>query len=321
MYDPTIDVCRFAIEARLGRRLTNEELVQTMQTIPVSLECHARHRRTVEAKPCPQCGTVFTPRIIGGKEQKFCSEPCRIAYREANSKKNNPYETDWTGRPLTPIQRAMIAILNRPLNPGEYVVQIGEGPSDYRIMTKSDKGRFTHNSGTKYRMVEDGNFQAHMELNPGHHMVAVCERCHTPFLMRPGIADNRFCVQCRAELRSVDGKNSYIMGDRRYIQDPDNPNANSSNLVAESVVSAQNALGRPLNPGEVVHHRDHDPTNNSPDNLLVFMTQRDHLLYHRYGEDLGCKLHRHPNGTHVTIPMLKQIVDVVPPEKRSIPQK
>ena len=27
------------------------------------------------------------------------------------------------------------------------------------------------------------------------------------------------------------------------------------------------------------------------------------------------------NGTHVTIPMLKQIVDIVPPEKRSIPQK
>lgn len=35
-------------------------------------------------------------------------------------------------------------------------------------------------------------------------------------------------------------------------------------------------LGRPLEPGEIVHHRDGDSTNNARDNLLVLPSQRYH---------------------------------------------
>ena len=37
-------------------------------------------------------------------------------------------------------------------------------------------------------------------------------------------------------------------------------------------------LGRKLNPEEVVHHRDGDKLNNSPSNLKVFRSQREHML-------------------------------------------
>lgn len=45
-------------------------------------------------------------------------------------------------------------------------------------------------------------------------------------------------------------------------------------------VVAEQILGRPLLPGEVVHHIDGDKTNNSPDNLMVFPSQEEHARFH-----------------------------------------
>lgn len=42
---------------------------------------------------------------------------------------------------------------------------------------------------------------------------------------------------------------------------------------------AEQMVGRPLKPTEHVHHKDHDPRNNSPDNLVI-LSSRDHLLQH-----------------------------------------
>lgn len=43
---------------------------------------------------------------------------------------------------------------------------------------------------------------------------------------------------------------------------------------------AEQMLGRPLRPGEVVHHIDHDRHNNSPENLMIFSSQAEHAAYH-----------------------------------------
>lgn len=40
-------------------------------------------------------------------------------------------------------------------------------------------------------------------------------------------------------------------------------------------------LGRPLKSSEIIHHIDHNRQNNKPNNLLVFPTSAEHLMFHR----------------------------------------
>ena len=71
-----------------------------------------------------------------------------------------------------------------------------------------------------------------------------------------------------------------MQGEYVYLNRPDHPNAAKNGIVGEHVVVASEKIGRPLLPGEVVHHVDGDKANNDPDNLRV-MTNSDHMRYHR----------------------------------------
>lgn len=69
-------------------------------------------------------------------------------------------------------------------------------------------------------------------------------------------------------------------GGYRYCRtSPPHPKANSNGLYPLHRVVAENKLGRLLEPGEVVHHRDEDKTNDSPENLEP-KTQADHARDH-----------------------------------------
>lgn len=55
-------------------------------------------------------------------------------------------------------------------------------------------------------------------------------------------------------------------------------------------VVAELMLGRPLAPGEVVHHIDGDKRNNDYKNLMVFPCQADHAAWHaEYDQGGGAK--------------------------------
>ena len=55
----------------------------------------------------------------------------------------------------------------------------------------------------------------------------------------------------------------------------------------EHRIVAEKKLGRKLKQGEVVHHIDGNKRNNSPDNLMVFSSQSEHVKYHfrKAGDD------------------------------------
>ena len=64
------------------------------------------------------------------------------------------------------------------------------------------------------------------------------------------------------------------MGAERYqrVWDPEQ----RKHLRVHRLVAEQ-THGRALKPGEVVHHRDGDRTNNKPDNLRILPSQRHHM--------------------------------------------
>ena len=46
-------------------------------------------------------------------------------------------------------------------------------------------------------------------------------------------------------------------------------------------VIAEQILGRPLKPSEVVHHIDRNKRNNDPSNLMIFESQAEHAKWHK----------------------------------------
>ena len=101
-------------------------------------------------------------------------------------------------------------------------------------------------------------------------------------LVRRGVT-----LRSRANKGSANGKwrggRECDKGGYALTHRPDHPLATKAGYVREHRLVAEQSLGRYLTATEVVHHRDEDPGNNAPDNLIVFETNGKHLAATRKG--------------------------------------
>lgn len=82
----------------------------------------------------------------------------------------------------------------------------------------------------------------------------------------------------------------------RFIRMLDHPNANAHGYVAEHRMVMAEKIGRPLKPNELVHHVNHDKTDNRAANL-VLVRRVDHSRYHRIEKTIGASgWSRHTDG-------------------------
>lgn len=78
----------------------------------------------------------------------------------------------------------------------------------------------------------------------------------------------------------------FLRGGYIYILDPEHPNADPRGYISEHVKVMSEHLGRRLEEGEEVHHKDKNKLNNSIENLQLFSSKGEHLR-HEYTQDLS----------------------------------
>ena len=80
--------------------------------------------------------------------------------------------------------------------------------------------------------------------------------------------------------RKARGRKVIRTGGYVWVYCPSHPRARKDGYFYEHVLVAEKMLGRFLEPGEVVHHKDEDRTNNSPENLEIFKNNGKHTSFH-----------------------------------------
>lgn len=80
----------------------------------------------------------------------------------------------------------------------------------------------------------------------------------------------------------------YIEPGKGYVMvhNPTHPRARVNGYVLEHILVAETMMGRPLAPGEEVHHINRKRDDNRPENLQVFRSHLEHWMQEHY-EDVA----------------------------------
>lgn len=90
---------------------------------------------------------------------------------------------------------------------------------------------------------------------------------------------NRYAKTCLAHRRYRPRKERIIHNGYCMVYLPEHPHAGSNGYVREHRVIMEKHIGRILSRKELVHHKNHIPTDNRIDNLMI-MTKSEHSTHH-----------------------------------------
>lgn len=130
----------------------------------------------------------------------------------------------------------------------------------------------------------------------------ICAVCGAKFRTRKSQANRKICsFSCYGEYKKrfhVGENHSKWEGGRIIINNggkeyigiyaPDHPHAHHG-YVKEHILIVESALNKPFPHSAVVHHIDHDGTNNSSNNLILCQDSSYHAIIHARERRLSCQ--------------------------------
>jgi hypothetical protein len=128
-----------------------------------------------------------------------------------------------------------------------------------------------------------------LECYRAHHAARqqrrTCRHCGKRFMVRGPWERRRFCARtCRYEAAKKTGGTYVGSNGYTYVKDHARPGGEASKayfLLHRRVV--ERSLGRLLKPGETIHHKNGDKSDNRPKNLAIVRAGKDHLRFHLRG--------------------------------------
>ncbi len=103
---------------------------------------------------------------------------------------------------------------------------------------------------------------------------AKCEQFCDPHYRRNLRNGDPGPAEIKPKAANGQGKNRYISNGYVFLRKSTHPNAYKNGVVMEHTVVMSDILGRPLLPGENVHHKNGNRTDNRPSNLELWSTHQ-----------------------------------------------
>lgn len=191
---------------------------------------------------CENCGKIHDGSYGSGR---FCSKFCAHSYtaKQGMESKNRKRSDKLKNKHLSVETRFKIAENNR--------IRF-QDPQNRLMVSNKLKAYYTNHQHSKDSLVgESYELSEYSKLHSIDHSNDVPPDGYLAF--------GKYLIQ-----RCLGHPKAYNMGEYVYAH----------------ILAAEQKLGRPLNDGETVHHIDFDGWNNNPDNLMIFLSNSDHIRYH-----------------------------------------